>query len=499
MNDPATITWGLLSHTNAGKTTLARTLLRRDIGEIGDRAHVTEHSERHTLIESPEGDALVLWDTPGFGDSMRLSKRLKQQADPITWVLAQSWDRFADRPYWSGQQAIRTAHVDCDIVLYVVNAAETPEDAPFVATELEILERIGKPVLLLLNQAGPQRTAARAQSEAELWRAHLATYRCVRGVVAFDAFARCWVQEGTLVDQLAKLVRPEQQPAAARLSAAWHARNLEVFERSIQVLASQLALTAADEEPLALTDLPQRVRQWVGALTTQGEHTDRELERAHEALASRVDDVDRGAVDSLIQLHGLSGHAAAEPLRMLAQDLAVERPIDAHRASLVGGFVAGAAGGVAADLAVGGLSFGSGALIGAIVGALGARGATRAYNVARGREQGRVRWSPPWLTQRLGNALIGYLAVAHFGRGRGEFVRAAIPDTWQQALSALALHRDTLDAIWKRAATSDRAAIEQQLRAPLRELARTVLVGLYPEAEPATQAPLPNKNVVSDR
>ena len=36
------ITLSLISHTNAGKTTLARTLLRRDIGEVLDQAHVTE-------------------------------------------------------------------------------------------------------------------------------------------------------------------------------------------------------------------------------------------------------------------------------------------------------------------------------------------------------------------------------------------------------------------------------------------------------------------------
>jgi len=495
VSDRATISWGLLSHTNAGKTTLARTLLRRDIGEIGDRAHVTEVSERHVLIESAQGDSLVLWDTPGFGDSVRLFARLKQQPDPLAWVLAQPWDRFADRPYWSGQQAIRTAHAECDVVLYVINAAETPEDAPYVAIELEILERIGKPVVLLLNQAGPQRTAARARSETELWRAHLARFACVQRAFAFDAFARCWVQESTLFNELAALVPAERRPAATRLHAAWRARNLEVFERSMRVLASQLALTAVDEEPLGTSDLQQRVRQWLGSVVSGSERSDVELERAKRALAARVDEVDRAAIDSLIQLHGLSGHAAAEPLQILAHDLSIERPIDPHRASVLGGLVTGAAGGVAADLAVGGLSFGSGALIGALLGALGARGATHAYNVARGRETGRMRWSHAALTQRVGSALLGYLAVAHFGRGRGEYVRAAVPDTWQHALSAIALQRDKLEAIWSAARPGERDATEQRLLSPMRELARAVLVALYPEAESAMTCDTPQPQV----
>ena len=39
---PEIVSLSLVSHTNAGKTTLARTLLGRDIGEVRDAPHVTE-------------------------------------------------------------------------------------------------------------------------------------------------------------------------------------------------------------------------------------------------------------------------------------------------------------------------------------------------------------------------------------------------------------------------------------------------------------------------
>jgi len=35
------VTLSLISHTNVGKTTLARTLLRRDVGQVLDQPHVT--------------------------------------------------------------------------------------------------------------------------------------------------------------------------------------------------------------------------------------------------------------------------------------------------------------------------------------------------------------------------------------------------------------------------------------------------------------------------
>src|SRR5215218_6815687 len=123
------IALSLISHTNAGKTTLARTLLGKDIGEVRDVPHLTTEATRHLLQDTPEGDALVLWDTPGFGDSARLARRLAQQGNPIGWFLSQVWDRFRDRPLYLSQQAVRNARDEADVVLYLVNASETPADA----------------------------------------------------------------------------------------------------------------------------------------------------------------------------------------------------------------------------------------------------------------------------------------------------------------------------------------------------------------------------------
>jgi hypothetical protein len=482
MSDTATIAVGLVSHTNAGKTTLARTLLRRDIGEIGDRAHVTEIAERHVLVESPEGDVLALWDTPGFGDSMRLFSRLNQNPNPLAWALVQVWDRLTNRPFWSSQQAIRSAREHCDVVLYVINASEAPEEARYIGPEMQILEWVGKPVLLLLNQLGPARSQARIEADVALWRSHLAAHSCIRGVLSLDAFARCWVQEDTLLARLQTLLRPELQPAGERLRAAWLARNLDVFERSMRTLARQLATLATDEEQVAPASVQQKIRGWVSSVASGVDKPDSELERARQALAARLEAATRAAIDELIELHGLAGKAALERLQALAHELAVERPADEHKASLLGGLLSGAAGGLAADLAAGGLTFGAGALIGAVVGAFGAHSITQLYNVASGRETGRIWWSPEFLTRRVANALLGYLAVAHFGRGRGEFVLGAVPDHWQQAVGTLARQRAALERVWESARSDgDFEKIERTLFGLISELTRDVLIALYPD------------------
>ena len=151
---PQTVSLSLVSHTNVGKTSLARTLLARDIGEVRDEAHVTESAESQLWIESPAGDRLLLWDTPGFGDSLRLARRLAQAGNPLGWFLSEVWDRWRDRAFWATQRALKHVLGEADVVLYLVNAAEAPEDAGYLDAELHVLGLIGKPVVALLNQLG---------------------------------------------------------------------------------------------------------------------------------------------------------------------------------------------------------------------------------------------------------------------------------------------------------------------------------------------------------
>ena len=153
------IALSLVSHTNVGKTTLARTLLSRDVGEVRDAPHVTEFTDEHELLRAPGGQTLTLWDTPGFGDSVRLVRRLRQAGNPVGWFLSEVWDRWRDRPFWAGQQVLRHVRERSDLLLYLVNAAEAPAASGYVAAEMELLDWVGKPVLVLLNQLGPPRGA----------------------------------------------------------------------------------------------------------------------------------------------------------------------------------------------------------------------------------------------------------------------------------------------------------------------------------------------------
>jgi len=478
----AAISLSLISHTNVGKTTLARTLLRRDVGEVRDAAHVTGTSDAHLLIATPQGDELRLWDTPGFGDSARLLQRLEQSGNPLGWFLTQVWDRYVDRPFFSSQQAVRNVRDEADVVLYLVNAGEDPAAAGYVDAEMRILGWIDKPVIVLLNQLGPPRPAAAEAGDVRRWATHLAGYPSVRETLAFDAFARCWVQEHALLERIAAALPAHRREPFARLAEAWRARNQQTFERSMQVLARQLAAIAADGESVTAQGAAATARAWVSTLLAARSRSDAPTEAAMARLAQRLDAAVRDATDRLIELHGLSGHAAGEILQRLGSEYAVDKAADPGKASLVGAALSGALGGLAADVAAGGLTFGAGALLGGLLGAAGARGRASAYNLARGSDATTVRWSGEFLSGRVAGAVLRYLAVAHFGRGRGDYVAAEYPLHWGAVVDAAVSAQGTaLDETWSAAAAGVAAdALESRLRPLLEAVASDVLGRLYP-------------------
>ncbi len=491
MNSSAnTIALSLISHTNAGKTTLARTLVGRDVGEVRDAPHVTTQATPYALVNTAEGDALVLWDTPGFGDSARLARRLAQQGNPIGWFLSQVWDRFRDRPFYLSQQAVRNVRDEADIVLYLVNASEAPGDAGYLAPELDVLAWIDRPVFVLLNQMGRPRPRAEEEGEVLRWRDALGTRRFIHGVLTLDAFARCWVQEIVLLRELAPAVAPAKRPAYQRLVATWQGQRNAQFEQAMAALAAPIARAARDEETISNAGLMDTLREALRSAVAGPKEND-DKQRAVRALADRLDAALRESTAHLIEIHRLEGRAAEEVTERLVARVRTDAPMHTGKAAMMGGALSGALSGLAADLAAGGLTFGVGTLIGAFAGAAGGAGFARGFNVLRGRTGTQVLWKEEVLDGLVVSALLRYLAVAHFGRGRGEWKESEYPPHWREVVQqAVDARRASLAELWARRTVADVATIEADLRPILGECARAVLDTLYPGALTAPLAVL---------
>ncbi|MCW5636938.1 MAG: DUF3482 domain-containing protein [Rubrivivax sp.] len=508
------VTLSLVSHTNAGKTTLARTLLGRDIGEVRDAPHVTELPEAHLLLETPSGHRLLLWDTPGFGDSVRLARRMRSSGNPLGWLLSQLWDRWRDPAFWMSQQALRHVRDDSDLLLYLVNATEP--DAGYLQSEMQLLAWTGKPVLVLLNQLGAPREAAVEAAEVEQWRERLAAWPQVRGVLSLDAFARCWVQEGELLGAVEQAFAGDagRSAAMAELRAAWTARREAQFAEAVRELAASLArvatLRVALDEPAGLA---AKLREW-GTRLVQS-HPGDPVVAAEQRLADALADEVRASTRRLLELHGLeqgggsrgasSGdEAVTHILERVARQVEPHHRVPEGRAAVLGGAITGALAGLKADLATGGLTLGGGLIAGGILGALGAAGLARGINVVRGTGRSWVAWSAAAMPPLAEAALLRYLAVAHFGRGRGAWAESEAPAHWPAALQqALAPCAESFDRVWKsrveRLPEGGEAAEAERLAAALAPLVEAVLRDVLARLHPAAFEPAPDRGTGSRR
>ena len=459
------ITLSLVSHTNVGKTTLARTLLKKDVGEVLDQAHITVVTEEHTLIAA--GDArLALWDTPGFGDTARLVKRIRNEGNPIGWFLHEIWDRAANRPLWCSQQAIRNIQTEADVVLYLVNASENPADAGYLPHELQILTWIGRPTIFLLNQVG---SPAGADFEAlnERWKAYAKAYPIVRDVLPMDAFTRCWVEESLLLERVAAHVPREKAEAMRSLTRAFENRHLEALSVSVAAIAAHLWRTASDRVALSTR------------LAGKGEKR-----TAMEALAERARRSTEAMMTALIAAHGLDGASSVtieDSIRNFS--LPSSPSVSPRKGALLGSVVSGAVTGLVADVLSGGLSFGGGVVAGMIGGALAGAGLAKGFELAAWRGEPAVLWSKEWLEDAVRDALSRYLAVAHFGRGRGGFRDLELPPQWAQVVAEeCGRSKPALARVFAAAQSGKEDSRRLELKDLVAASIRTILRRLYPRA-----------------
>ncbi len=475
------IVLSLISHTNAGKTTLLRTLLRQEVGEVADRAHVTVESKVYPLVETDDGSAtLELWDTPGFGANLaKLAGRLRQQKNPIGWLLHQVWDRHQDASLYHSQAALRNVQDHADIVLYVVDMSQKPEQVGYVDAEMEVLSLMGKPVIVVLNQTGsPEPAAAREREEGI--RTLLANYPVARHVLTLDAFTRCWVQEHHLLDLVTDLIDdPRRKKTAGRLTEAWTRGQLAVFDGAVDLFADLFAESATDSEAFSQASFLGRFRQMLDREARHGE-----FDRLQQAMYERLRERTENTVNRLITLHGIDGTTARKFSEAAREQFsATGGKVDEVLASIGGGALSGLVGGVVLDLASHGISFGSGAAIGAILGGATSYALAKGYNLTQGDAQ-TVRWTEAHFRDQVRFSLLLYLAVAHFGRGRGRWQDTPQdPEHWAEVVTRLTeKHRDEIADFWKRGKGEEAAKLAKKRRPWVETLLRELLMDLYPEA-----------------
>ncbi|WP_246480439.1 DUF3482 domain-containing protein [Inhella gelatinilytica] len=470
------------AHTNVGKTALLRTILGKDVGVVEDAPDITSATASHSLVADADGSALLIWDSPGFGDSFRLARRFRLRYRWLTWLVREVWDRRVQPSLWRSQRLVLDLQKQADIVLYPVNLLERPAEAVYVAPELEVLGWTGKPVVVILNQSGSRGDAISRIAE---WREFLGGFPAVRSVIDLDAFTRCWLQELKLFEEIGRLLPDTSHQSYQRLAKVLTSEHLKRFDESIAAIVDHLMQTAGDRAELDTAwfsgvaeaiDLVRNKLPW--GKSKEQRPQERAMEDLAQRLATRVSDL----ANRLVAINRLNGVTSADVLRVAATHMRVDGPLNASTVSLVGSVVSGVLTGLSADLISGGLTLGTGALVGGVMGALGGAVIAQGYNVLTSKDKKVIRWSPKSIFDALDNSILLYLSVAHFGRGQGDWRKKDAPSQWSSAvLHARGRYQYRLDQLCSAdglMANAQRDRREYTL--VVRGLLQEVLIHLYP-------------------
>ena len=219
------------------------------------------------------------------------------------------------------------------------------------------------------------------------------------------------------------------------------------------------------------------------ALKVVGIGKNEEQQRQDRAMGNLIARLNQATVEStreMLILHQLDPTDAGKINERVRENFAVRGPIDKAQAGLLGAVISGAATGLSADVMAGGLTLGGGALLGGVVGALTFAGAAWGFNSSTDRNQAAVQFTDAFMRNLVVVGILRYLAVAHFGRGRGNFVQNEAPAFWQEEVEqAVAQHDAALVALWSDL-RRDRAGGDAATGL-IKQIATATLVRLYPD------------------
>ena len=339
----------VVGHTNTGKTSLIRTLMRDDrFGEINDAAGTTRYVEKSSIFAGDE-EVLILFDTPGFEDSSALLQQLddlektleaRLPADVLRAFIEQA-DRFPD--FVQETKVLRQA-INSDVLLYIIDVRE-----PLLGKyrdEVEILSKAGKPILPVFNFiAGNSEALAR-------WREQMAQFN-LHAALEFDSVAFDFEAEKRLYQKLQSLLESRYDVLQSLLDyrhEVWnnliHAAAQRIFQLIIEAASYRREVDGMNGTPSADIEAMQAYvrnaeQQTLKDLLTMFAFTQVDVDLQQLSVRNGEWELDIFSPHAL-KAFGLNAGATA---------------------------LKGAAAGAGIDLMVGGMSLGAAAAIGAALGA----------------------------------------------------------------------------------------------------------------------------------
>ena len=254
----AAVQLAVVGHTNTGKTSLIRTLLRSPhFGVVEDSAGTTRHVERAALLV--DGEAIIeLFDTPGLEDTAGLLDAM--QADGGQDDVRDFLNSTVAEKELAQEAKVMRQGLQSDALFYVVDV-RAPRLEKY-DDELRILSTLGKPIIPVFNFI-----VDHAQ-ELQEWRALMIAHN-LHAALEFDTVAFSFESEKRLYQKLQSVLEAHYEPIQRLIDhreTEWRSL-LEAAARCSLALVTQcacyrLVLSEQDDAEQAKQVLQQSLRQF---------------------------------------------------------------------------------------------------------------------------------------------------------------------------------------------------------------------------------------------
>jgi GTPase Era involved in 16S rRNA processing len=418
----------VVGHTNTGKTSLMRTLLRDvQFGDVSDRPSVTQHVEGSMLLIDDQ-PVLELFDTPGLEDSINLLDALNAMAGDRRVEAVDVIERFletdAAHSQFAQEAKVIRQVLRSDVALYVIDVRDRVLGKH--RDELEILRRCACPIVPVLNFLDSP------DSKAQEWRSHLAR-AALHAVAEFDTVVydhagerRLYEKIRTLIDQHADRLDQVIAYRARQRQDLMHASARVVAELLVDVASARLLVPINDQAAVA-----HAVKQLKNEIRRREHACVKDLLELHQFAETDVReeglDISRG--------HWGMDLFSPEALRSVAP-------------RVTSGAAAGATVGLALDVMLAGLSLGTGAAVGAAVGAAAGTWRTHVRKlVDRVRGRSELRCEDATLLLLQGRQLTLVHAMLRRGHAAQSTMTLSVPSTTASTIHR-ALRRSRANPEW---------------------------------------------------
>lgn len=336
----------VVGHTNTGKTSLIRTLLRNsEFGQVQDSAGTTRHVEAAQLAIN--GQAMIeLRDTPGLEDSIALQSLLQTlEAAGFSGrrCLQQLIDEEHQHVEFEQEIKVLKQAMTCDALLYVVDCRDDVFEK--YRHEIQSLSLASRPILPVLNFVHTK------DSQVDLWRDALAELR-LHALVEFDTVAFDFTAENRLYQKLQTLLEPSYDLLQSLLE-----------HRAVQW--QQVRSACETEVAKLMLNVAGKIN-----ITDHQEDAEKQLMELRDFTREQEQD----CLKSLLNILEFSDLAVDFPDLPVSNgrwtiDLFAPETLKAFGLDTASAAATGAAIGAGVDLLLAGLSLGTGTLAGAAIGA----------------------------------------------------------------------------------------------------------------------------------